>query len=70
MFHWCGISSLFVEVKMAEKKWIQGAIKKPGSLTTTAKKKGKSISKLCSGNVTGKTAKRCALAKTLKSFHK
>lgn len=55
---------------MAEKKWIQGAIKKPGSLTTTAKKKGKSISKLCSGNVTGKTAKRCALAKTLKSFHK
>jgi hypothetical protein len=52
---------------MAEKKnWIAGAIKKPGSLTATAKKAGKSISELCAGNVSGKTAKRCALADTLK----
>lgn len=55
---------------MAKDKWIQGAISKPGSLTSTAKKKGKSISGLCSGNVSSKTKKRCALAKTLKSFKK
>jgi len=51
--------------------WIAGAIKKKGSLTATAKRKGMSISELCSGkNLSGKTAKRCSLAKTLKSFHK
>jgi hypothetical protein len=54
---------------MAEKKnWIAGAIKKPGSLTATAKKAGKSISELCAGNVSGKTARRCTLATTLKKL--
>jgi len=55
---------------MATKKWIQGAISKPGSLTATAKKQKKTVSGLCAGKVTGKTAKRCNLAKTLRGFKK
>jgi len=51
--------------------WIQGAIKKPGSLTAQAKAAGKSISEFCAGdNLSTKTKKRCALAKTLKAFNK
>ncbi len=51
---------------MAEKHWIQGAIKHPGALTNTAKKAGKSISQLCAeGNKSTKTSERCALSETL-----
>jgi hypothetical protein len=52
---------------MASKEgdWIAGAIKHPGALTKTAKAKGDSISQLCAGHTTGKTAKRCALSETL-----
>ena len=53
------------------KAWIAGAIKHPGALTATAKFEGKTLDELCSqGNLTGKTAKRCALRKTLRSFKK
>ena len=61
-----------------KKNWIAGAIKKPGSLTKTAKKAGavkkgggiKSswLNKEAKG--TGKTAKRARLAKTLKKLSK
>ena len=54
----------------SKKKWIQGAIKHPGALTATAKAQGKSLDELCSGKVSGLTARRCALRKTLRSFHK
>jgi hypothetical protein len=54
-----------------KKKWIAGAIKKPGSLTAAAKRKDMSISEYCAqGNLSGKAKKRCALAKTLKGMHK
>ena len=54
-----------------KKKWISGAIKHPGALTTTAKKAGKSLDELCSqSNLSPLTAKRCALRKTLRSFSK
>ena len=52
------------------KNWIQGAKIKKGALTKTAKGEGKSLDELCSGDVTGKTAQRCALRKTLRSFNK
>ena len=53
------------------KNFIKGAIKHPGALTATAKSEGKTMDELCSRpNLTGKTAKRCALRKTLMSFHK
>lgn len=56
---------------MAKKKnWIAGAIKHPGALTATAKAAGKTVSQLCAGSVSGVTAKRCALAKTLKGMKK
>ena len=58
---------------MAENKknWIKGAIKKPGALTATAKGQGKSLDEICSGsNLSSVTARRCALRKTLKTFHK
>lgn len=53
------------------KDWIQGAIKKPGSLTAQAEKAGKSITDFCSSeNLSAKAKKRCVLAKTLKGFNK
>lgn len=53
------------------KQWISGAIQRPGSLKREAKSEGKTLDELCSqGNLTGKTAKRCALRKTLRSFKK
>lgn len=55
---------------MTKKNWIGGAISKPGSLTKQAKAAGKSISQFCAGNVSGTTAKRCALAKTLSKMKK
>lgn len=54
------------------KNWIAGAIKHPGALTKTAKKKGKSVAALIKspGKVSAKTKKRINLAKTLRGFHK
>lgn len=53
------------------KKWIQGAIKHPGALTAKAKSAGKSITEYCAGGGHDTHTKRqCALAKTLKGFHK
>jgi hypothetical protein len=52
------------------KKWIKGAIKHPGALTAQAKAEGETVSEFCKKKHTGVTAKRCALAKTLKGFHK
>lgn len=59
---------------MAEKKWIQKAIKKPGALRKElGVKKGKKIpaSKLNkAAKKGGKIGKRARLAKTLKKLHK
>lgn len=56
---------------MAE-KWIQSAIKRPGALTKKAKAAGQSISAFCAntGSKGTRTKRQCALAKTLKGFHK
>lgn len=52
---------------MLEKgKWIQGAIKHPGSLTAMAKAAGKTISEYCNqSKLTAIAKKRCNLRKTL-----
>lgn len=53
------------------KKWIQGAIKRPGALTRKAKAAGKSISAYCAGgNLSTQSKRQCALAKTLKKLRK
>ena len=44
-------------------KWMQSAVRKPGSLTAQAQRAGKSISEFCKGKKTGVTARRCNLAK-------
>lgn len=56
---------------MANKnKWIQNAIKKPNSLRNTATAAKMSISEYCAqANISSTSKRRCALAKTLKSFH-
>ena len=54
-------------------KWIQKAIKHPGALTKTAKASGKSVSQYIAHppkNVSTKTKKRIALAKTLRKLRK
>jgi hypothetical protein len=51
--------------------WIASAIKKPGALTTMAKKAGKSISEYCANdNLSSVAKKRCNLRKTLMGFKK
>ena len=56
---------------MAEKKWIQSAIKRPGALTKKAKAAGKSISGYCqSKDLSTRSKRQCNLAKTLKGFKK
>tara|TARA_R100000353_G_scaffold44766_2_gene35962 strand:+ start:1247 stop:1486 length:240 start_codon:yes stop_codon:yes gene_type:complete len=55
---------------MSKKNWIKDAIKKPGSLTAAAKRKGMSISQYCKNPPSTKAKRRCNLAKTLKSFKK
>ena len=50
------------------KKWIAGAIQRPGALTAKAKAAGESIGQFCSHQHTGTTAKQCNLAKTLKAL--
>ena len=52
-------------------RWIQNAIKSPGSLTAAAKATGKSITEYCAQkNLSPLARKRCSLAKTLRSFKK
>lgn len=53
-----------------KKNWIKGAIKRPGALTAKAKRAGKSIPEFCAGKKTGRTAKQCNLAKTLRKMKK
>jgi len=58
------------------KKWIAGAIKRPGALTIKAKRAGKSISAFCSNvkahpeHYSARTKRQCSLAKTLAGFRK
>ena len=56
---------------MAKKKWISGAIKRPGALTRKAKKAGKSVSAFCRSlgpNASTRTKRQCALAKTFRGM--
>jgi hypothetical protein len=54
-----------------KKKWIKGAIKRPGALRRKAKRAGKSISSYCAqGNLSTRTKRQCALAKTLGKLRK
>ena len=53
---------------MSKKNWIKDAIKKPGSLTAAAKRKGMSISQYCKNPPSTKAKRRCNLAKTLKEY--
>ncbi|MGB9619167.1 MAG: hypothetical protein ACPL7K_01995 [Armatimonadota bacterium] len=55
---------------MAEKKWIQQAIKKPGALTAKAQKAGQTVAQYCS-NLEGKdetTKRQCNLYFTLRKL--
>jgi hypothetical protein len=57
-----------------DKKWIQGAIKRPGAFTAKAKKAGKSVSGYAAavtknpGNYSKLTVRQANLAKTLKKI--
>ena len=57
-----------------KKKWIQTAIKKPGSLTRQAKAAGKTGAGFCAdvkrnpSKYSATTKRRCNLRKTLKKF--
>lgn len=52
-----------------KKKWIKGAIKRPGALTKAAKAKGMSIAEYCAqSNLSTLAKRRCNLWKTLKKF--
>lgn len=54
---------------MAKKKWIKGAIKRPGALTRKAKAAGMTIVQYCAQkNLSKRSKQQCRLAKTLKSF--
>lgn len=55
------------------KKWIAGAVKRPGALTRKAKAAGMSVSAFMAHppkNVTTQTKRQISLAKTLASFHR
>lgn len=53
-----------------KRKWIAGAIKKPGAMTDAAKREGVSNSKYIQEHLhdSGKAGKRARLANTLKSM--
>lgn len=56
---------------MAEKKWIAGAIKHPGSLTKAAKAADKTVSQYCDdAHLSAHRQRQCRLAKTLEGMHK
>jgi len=51
--------------------WISGAIQHPGSLRATAAAAKMSIAQYCAQpNISSTSKRRCALARTLKSFKK
>jgi hypothetical protein len=58
------------------KKWIKGAIKRPGAFTAKAKAAGMSVSAYANkvtkegSQASTRTKRQANLAKTLKSFHK
>lgn len=57
--------------KKKKKKWIKGAISRPGALTRKAKAAGMSISEYCNQKkLSTRTKRQCALARTLKGFKK
>jgi len=55
---------------MATRRWIAGAIKRPGALTRKAKAAGKSVKSFCAGRMKGssRTARQCRLAGTLRKL--
>ena len=59
-----------------DKKWIQGAIKRPGAFTAKANKAGKSVAGFAAavsknpGNYSALTRKQASLAKTLRKIGK
>jgi hypothetical protein len=55
-----------------KKKWIQGAIKKPGSFTAQAKRAGKSVGEFAKekAGAGGVTGRRARLAMTLRKLGK
>ena len=55
---------------MAKKLDIKKAIKKPGSLTAAAKRKGMTIAQYCKNPPSKKAGYRCRFAKTLKKIAK
>ena len=54
---------------MAQKKWIQKAIKHPGALRAAAKRAGKTIDEYCQNPPSLLAKRRCNLYRTLKKFH-
>ena len=57
---------------MAQKKWIQGGIKRPGASTRKASAAGMSLSKYMNNppkDISTRTKRQINLAKTLKGFH-
>jgi hypothetical protein len=57
---------------MSKKKWIQDAIKKPGSFSSAAKRAGKSTAEYAKEkeDAPGKTGRRARLALTLMGMRK
>ena len=56
---------------MAEKKWIAGAIKHPGSLTKAAKAADQTVAGYCAdAHLSGHRKQQCNLANTLRGMHK
>jgi len=57
---------------MSSKNWIAGAIKKPGSFSSAAKKAGKSTAEYADekSGASGKLGRRARLAQTLMSMRK
>lgn len=56
---------------MAKKKWIQGAIKRPGALTAQAKRAHKTVAQFIQHppkGITATTKRRIQLAKTLRKM--
>lgn len=54
-----------------KKRWIKGAISRPGALTRKAKAAGMSISQYCAQkNLSTRSKRQCALAKRLKAMPK
>lgn len=54
---------------MAKKKWIKGAIKRPGALTRKAKRAKKTITQYCAqSNLSTQSQRQCNLYRTLMGF--